>query len=327
MNREFVLTALAVCCLLTGCTKALHPKQASQSAVSSAASSAVPPRITESSPSGITRSASPSQLKSILAEYTAHRIISFQSLSAGITQSAAFALDDGGNVWYVTASGAQKLQSDIYNSANDPSAASVLWAVDGTIIFKCEDKPGGSSTRSYAWYLKDGVPTKLPYVGMCLTYIGNGQFTTIGDTFDSVLTNGMKAGHTYKIYYLYWTENGLKEYGGLGITQQQLLDAKGAREILQAITRSGHTIDSIYYRANNIININYHSGNNRNGHFDNMTLNYQNHAVTPILANVNSDCPKEEHLNEKNLSDFSYGGIYRPALYSDIAAYPEKFPE
>jgi hypothetical protein len=323
MNGKFVLAVLSVCCLLTGCAKAPH--QAAQPTVSPASSSTVPPRITESSSSGITRSASPSQLKSILTEYTTHRIISFQSFSSEITQSAAFALDDGGNVWYVTASGAQKLQSDIYISDNDPSAASALWTVDGTVIFKCEDIPGGSSTRSYAWYVKDGVPMKLPFVGMGLTYIGKGQFTTIGDTFDSVLTDGMKAGHTYKIYYLYWTENGLKEYGGLGITQEQLLGAKGSREILQAITKSDHTIDSIYYRANNIININYHTGNNRNGYFDNVTLSYHNYAVTPILANP--DCPKAESFNEKDLRDFSYGGIYRAALYSDIAAYPEKFPE
>ena len=325
MNGKFVFTALVVCCLLTGCTKALNSKQTAQLTVSPAASSTVSPRITESSSSGITRSASPSQLKSMLAEYTAHRIISFQSFSAEGTQNAAFALDDGGNIWYVTTSGVQKLQSNIYISANDPSAASALWTVDGTVIFKCEDIPGGSSTRSYAWYVKDGVPLKLPFVGMGLTYIGKGQFTTIGDTFDSVLTDGMKAGHTYKIYYLYWTENGLKEYGGLEITQQQLLDAKGARKILQAITKSGHTIDSIYYRNNNIININYHTGDNRNGYFDNVTLSYQNHAVTPILANP--DCPKAESFNEKDLGDFSYGGIYRAALYSDIAAYPEKFPE
>lgn len=325
MNGKLVLTALAVCCLLTGCTKAPNHKHAAQPTVPPAANSAVPPRIAEASSSGMPCSSSTYQLKSILAEKAVHRIISFQSFSAKGAQNAAFALDEGGNVWYVTASGAQKLQSDIHIMVGSPSDASALWTVDGTTIFKCEDVPGGSSSRSYAWYVKNGVPTKLPYVGMSLAYIGNGQFTTIGDTFDSVLTEGLEAGHTYKIYYLYWTENGLKEYGGLGITQQQLLKVKGAREILQAITKSGHTIDSIYYRANNVININYHTGDNRNGYFDNVTLSYHNHAVTPILANP--DCPKAESLNEKNLGDFSYGGIYRAALYADIAAYPERFPE
>lgn len=324
MNGKFVWSILAVCCLLTGCTKVPH--QAAQS-LPPAASSAVPSRIVESSSTGITRPASPSQLKSILTECTARPIISFQSFSAGNAQNAAFALDDGGNVWYVTASDAQKLQSDIYISANDPSHVSSLWNVNGTVIYKCEDVPGGSSSRSYAWYVKDGVPTKLPYVGMNLTYTGNGQFTTIGDTFDSVLTDGLATGHTYKIYYLYWTKSGLKEYGGLQITQQQLLKVKGAQKILQTITESGHTIDSIYYRANHIIHINYHTGDKRNGTFDNVTLSYQNHAVTPILANADSGGPKGESLNEKDLSDFSYGGIYQAALYSAIASYPEKFPE
>jgi hypothetical protein len=57
---------------------------------------------------------------------------------------------------------------------------------------------------------------------MSLSYLGNGQFITIGGTFDAGFTDGMECGHTYKIYYLCWTTDGLNEYGGLKITQQQL---------------------------------------------------------------------------------------------------------
>ncbi len=161
---------------------------------------------------------------------------------------------------------------------------------------------------------------------MGLSYIGNGQFTTIGEAFDLNFTDGIGTGHTYKIYYLYWATGGLKEYGGLKITQQQLLKVQGAQAIIDVITKSGHTVDDIYYRANNIININYHSGDKQNGNFDNVTLVYKNNTVTPELAYPGQNSSKTESFNENNLNGFSYGGIYKTALVPKIATYPDKFP-
>jgi hypothetical protein len=264
------------------------------------------------------------QLKSTLAKHTKNHIAFFQSFTIGENQIAAFAVV-GGDVWYITALDAQKLKSAVYLQTDSQANAPVLWIVDGTVIFKCEDVPGGSSSKSYAWYVKNGKPIELPYIGMRLSYIGNGQFTTMGEDFDSSFTDGVGAGHTYKRYYLYWTSNGLKEYGGLKITQQQLLKADGAKEIIKAIIKSGHTIDEIYYRANDIININYHSGNKQNGNFDNLTLKYKNDTVTPQLVDTEASSAKTENLTESNLSDFSYGGIYKRALYKNIAIYPIKF--
>lgn len=239
------------------------------------------------------------------------------------SRNAAFALVDGGEVWYVTPSGAQKLKTGISFPSDSQPDKTFLWDVDGVKIFKCGSSPGGSSSRSYAWYVKNGKPIELPYTGMRLSYLGNGQFTTVGDTFDAVVTDGLAAGHTYKIYYLYWAGDGLKEYGGVKIAQKRLLKMKGAQAILDTITRSGHVIDDIYYRANNVININYHSGDRNNGNFDNVTLVYKNNAVAPKL--VESDSGEAESFNEKNLSDFSYGGVYQAALFPKIAAYPDQF--
>ena len=239
-------------------------------------------------------------------------------------QNAAFAIA-GGDVWYITSSDAQRLKSNIGSVPDDPSDAPVLWTVDGTKIFKC-DVPGGSSSMSYAWYVKAGKLIELPYTGMNFSYFGDGQFTTMGESFDWVFTDGMAAGHTYKSYYLYWTADGLKEYGGLKITRQQLLKVKGARTVIDAITKSGHTVDEIYYRANNIININYHSGDKQNGNFDNVTLVYKNNIITPELVYPGPNSSKTESLNEKNLSDFSYGGIYQAAFFPEIATYPDQFP-
>lgn len=286
----------------------------------------VSPQSAEPSASSISGGSAPSvQLKSVLAKYTAHQILFFQGFSLDGNQTAAFATDDGGGVWYVTDAGARKLKTGLSFSGGDPSDATFLWAVNGVTIFKCEDNPGGSSTRSYAWYVKDGKPVGLPYTGMRLSYLGSGRFTTVGDTFDAVFTDGL-TGHTYKIYYLYWAGDGLKEYGGLKITQRQLLKIKGARAILDTITGSGHTVDGIYYRANHIININYHSGDQKNGNFDNVTLVYQNNTVVPKPVEPNSGGPETESLSDKNLQDFSYGGSYLAALFPKIAVYPDKLP-
>jgi len=91
------------------------------------------------------------------------------------------------------------------------------------------------------------------------------------------------------------------------------------------ITKSGHTVDEIYYRANKLININYHSGDKQNGDFGNVTLVYKNNIVTPELAYRSPNSSKTESLNEKNLSDFSYGGIYQATFFQDIATYPDQY--
>lgn len=291
---------------------------------STSAGTETPPAVSSTASSNIP--ASPEQLKSILTKYTTDRIAFFQSFTIGGNQNAAFALA-GTDVWYITASGAQRLKSDIEFPPDNEFEMPVIWTVDGTTIFKCENIPGGSSTESYAWYVKDGKPVELPYTGGSLSYIGSGQFTTIGEGFDTSFVDGLGVGHTYKLYYLYWANDGLKEYGGLKITTQQLIKVNGAQAIIDAITKSGHTIDDIYYRANNIININYHTGDKQNGDFGNITLVYKNNTVIPQLAYIGGPGnSKTEDFNGNNLRDFLNDGIYQAARFPAIAAYPDKFP-
>lgn len=328
MKKKIVLPVLALCLLFSGCEKGIAPQKIERQSLSSlnAASSTVSSETVTSTVSNISQNSDPSaQLKAVLEKCTTHQIVSFQSFALGNGQIAAFALVVGGEVWYITASDAQKLKTDIAFPMDQPDKT-FLWNVDGVKIFKCGSSSGGSSSHSYAWYVKNGKPIELPYTGMRLSYLGNGQFTTVGDTFDAVFTDGLATGHTYKIYYLYWAGDGLKEYGGVKITQKQLLKMKGAQAVLDTITKSGHVIDDIYYRANNIININYHSGDRKNGNFNNVTLVYKNNTVTPKPIESNSGTSATESFNEKNLSDFSYGGIYQTALFPKIAAYPDQFP-
>lgn len=309
---------ITVATLLVSCTKSPSSKQMNASNNSGFDG------ISSNSNSNVTSN----EEKSILKKYTTSKILFFQSFPIGSGQNAAFAIVTGqnsyqGDVWYITA-GAQKLKNNVFLTEDNTPDTPYIWTIGNIKIFKCESS-GASASTSYAWYIKDGKPIELPNTGMDLSYIGNGQFTTIDSDFDYGLTDGSWAGHTYKIYYLYWTNDGLKEYGGLKITQQQLLKVNGAQAVINVITQSGHTIDDIFYRANNIININYHSGDKSNGDFDNITLEYKNNAVTPVLVDTDSNSSKTESLNMNNLNKYSYGGVYKTALFSQIATYPNKF--
>lgn len=338
---SIVLVLIIAAAFGTGAVRRISSKSDAPSSVVSDTSGIEQPPGTSSMPSNTAalgtdvsssstafKSSDPSDpLKSILAKYTTDTVTFFQSFTTDRNQKAAFAVT-GYVVWYVDASGAQKLGRVSGSMDNEPYYAPVIWTVGNTKIFKGEEVPGGSSTISHAWYVKDGKPVKLSNTGMDLSYLGSGQFTTEGEAFDKLTSNGSEAGgHTYKLYYLYWANDGLKEYGGLKITKQQLLKMKGAQAILNAITESGHTVDDIYYRADNIININYHSGDRQECNNDNVTLVYKNNAVTPKLARyTDQGSSKTESLNKDNLSDFSYGGIYKAAFFPEIATYPDKFP-
>ncbi len=121
MNKKILLSTITVCFLLAGCAKEGVPQQIGQSpsapAITSGAASSESAASSTSTASN--SSTSSAQLKSILAKYTAHQIVFFQSIAIGGNQNAAFAMvagqqpDGGDDVWYITASGAQKLKNDI----------------------------------------------------------------------------------------------------------------------------------------------------------------------------------------------------------------------
>lgn len=325
-SARMTVLSIGLTFIFTGCAAMLGTVDRPQShATATSSIGSTDPTDQGSAPSTAAGIASSDTLKSVLAQSTSSPVHFFQSFAVEEDQEAAFALA-GGEVWYITAAAAQKLKSGIAFSAENRSDAPVLWKVDDTIFFKCESIPGGSSSQSYAWYVKEGSPVEVPYTGMSLAYTGSGQFTTIGESYDMVFTDGMGAGHTYKRYYLYWTADGMKEYGGIKMNQQQLLQMKGAKEIIDTIAAAGHTLDDIYYRANNIIHINYHSGDKQNGSFDNMTLVLKDNAVIPQTAEAGMSSTGAKEVTPSTLSDFSYGGVYRASFFPDIATYPEGVP-
>ena len=144
-----------------------------------------------------------------------------------------------------------------------------------------------------------------------------GDMTIILSEYDAAYdkSTDMYMGHTWKPYYLYW-DGGFREYGGIEISVDDLLKCSGAQKYVDMITNNGFRIDSIYYRANGIININYSSGDSSLTQYDNMTLIRNGSSVTvKQISSQGGDVP----------AAYSYGGIYNSALYSDIATYPGSF--
>lgn len=154
--------------------------------------------------------------------------------------------------------------------------------------------------------------------GMALTQISRSpRMTIVLSEYDREKdkTTELPSGHTWKDYYLYW-DGDFKEYGGIEISEADLLTCKGASEYVDMIRKAGCQIGRIYYRENGVININYSREDDVSIAYENMTLQLQGDTVTAVTVNEYDDDP---------LGKLSYGGVYLPALYAERATYPKAF--
>jgi hypothetical protein len=209
-----------------------------------------------------------------------------------------------GQVWYADEFGARKLfDGNIY------SDTAAIWDVGKQKLFYAEEGYGGSGSLSHVWSVREGTPYELGHAGEGLEYAGDLQFYTYPGAFD-LLPDG--TGHTWKRYYLHFDEETgmFKEYGGIPISEANLLKLKGASGILKEITDHGYKITDIFYRANGIININYQTKE----YNLNITLTVRDGAVAT------------EGTNSIEKPDLDGGGSYKAAIFEDIAAYPDSFP-
>ncbi|OPX45243.1 hypothetical protein CLHUN_11300 [Ruminiclostridium hungatei] len=208
-----------------------------------------------------------------------------------------------GQVWYADESTVKML----LEAGADVDSAEI-WDVGSQKLFHVEEGYGGSGSISHVWSVKEGKPYEIEYAGESLQYAGEKQFITCPGSFD-LLRDG-SGGHTWKPYYLYFDEASgtLKEYGGIKISLEQLLELKGTPEIVKKLEDRGGKITGIFYRSNGIININYVEG----AYNLNITLLVKDGGVTTEAGSI--DKP-----------DYDRGGIYKAAAFEAIAAYPEKF--
>lgn len=211
-------------------------------------------------------------LRSVLNKASYYPIRYFKYLNKAKTQAVGVtgSLDSNGgvtngSVWLVKKSGARWLHSGgaFYKGQMK------LYKVKGGHIFKVEQGGYGSGSTSYAWFFKGGEAARIPSIGMSMKRVSGNQFSVIRQAFDNAIgNNGSHTGHTYNAYYYRWNGKRFVEYGGKAISQSRLKKAKNGAKILKAIKRQAAKqakqwrgrsvkIGRIYYRANNIVNVNY----------------------------------------------------------------------
>jgi hypothetical protein len=229
-----------------------------------------------------------------------------------------------GELWFVDKNGAQKISDD-----------RVYWATSevytfGDNKFLVMAVYYATSNPALIWSVRNGSPYKEPISehGGDFSQSNDTDFTMCHSTFDMAyldfeLNDGdVMMGHTWKEYYFYWDDQdkAFHEYGGLKISKTQLLACPGASAIMDDIESGGYTIGSIYFRANNIININYVTDGPVSDERDhkNATLVLENGAVKLKLFNYWGE-------GHTDLDNSDQEGIYRAALIPDAATYPESF--
>ena len=200
-----------------------------------------------------------------------------------------------GEIWFASATECRKLQDRNEFKIFD------VFDIDGIHFIKTEECYVTESVTRL-WNVVDGSAISVDLNNaMAFEVAEDETITVIHNTYDGC-SDG--SGHTYKHYWLYY-QDGFHEYGGVPITQEELLSFQNAKEVLDEIATKGGSVTNILKRENGIININYQIPFDwAEGVYSNeyITLTYTDLAVTKI----------EQEM-----------GVYLPAYFENIAVYPK----
>lgn len=221
-----------------------------------------------------------------------------------------------GTIWFANQQGAYKIEEskdywkypEVYLFGNDMFIAFNEYYSTGTI--------------TYLWGVQNSKPFQpsLTEKANGFTINNYNEVIIINSAYDAAKTiydnwkvlpdDELWTGHTYNQYYYYWTGSSFREYGAIEITVNELLQIDGAEELIEYISDSGSTINEIYYRDNDIIQINYQKEERDTNatitYYNNITFRYTGQKIT---------------LEE---CDFE-AGIIKRALNTSLAVYPDEF--
>lgn len=213
-----------------------------------------------------------------------------------IGDTSAYTMYEG-DLWFVSPLFCRALQTGL--SYCDISAQ----GDQPPILFTAEENYGGSGSTSYLWTVVDSAPVEVQEsMSGGFEYGGGNVFYAYPDAFD-MFSDG--TGHSWKRYYYFLDGTEMREYGGIYITLDDLLEFEGAGEILSDAMAEGYEIGEIIYRSNGIINVNLVHRDGKLDSYDNLTLMYDDVRVVD--------------LGER------FGGVYLPANDPAIADYPTEF--
>ena len=218
---------------------------------------------------------------------------------------------DGCNIWFINSDGANIIKSNFGAKTNGEQIGNLYEAGNKKFISYKEYYATGDI--AYFWYVKDGQLVYDSNASGCLCFFSydeqNGWFVGCHSTYDMAPEG---TGHTWKQYYFYFN-NGLKEYGGIEISESKLCTIPGATEVVNQIKSIGN-IQKIFARSNGIININYTVESDDS---------FINSNATLLLSKGNLELVRFNERDENELACSDQGGIYSSALIPRIATYPE----
>lgn len=223
-----------------------------------------------------------------------------------------------GEFWFVSPTTETRLTSrndyeQRYHSETEPGTVlnSISFGTYKFVFFSKYATTGGLITM-YGVEGEDPEMTDLSDEGVSIHALDDKNLTLTESSYGASIDG---SGHVWNDYYFYWdeTEHRFKEYGGISITREELEAVPGADPILKKIDEAGGNINNIYYRGNDIININYTEGYNIN----NLTLKIENGRVNYV--DLGKDWVETEFEKAQG------GGLYRAALIPEIAKYPVSF--
>ena len=221
-----------------------------------------------------------------------------------------------GEIWFANQSGAYKIDDSRYYW----KFPRVYLFDDNMFIVFEEFFTTGSVT--YLWGVQNGKPfqpsltTKAngfsinKYNEVVITNSTYDGGKIIPDDWEILPDDEIWAGHTFNQYYYFWDGICFKEYGAIEITIDELLGIDGTDELIDYIADIDATINEIYFRENNIIQINYQKKDHIN---DYTQIDY--HYIM------------FRYEGEKiNLDDCEMGnGNILKALNTSLAVYPDDF--
>ena len=214
-----------------------------------------------------------------------------------------------GDVWFINGKDATKL-TDQYGMGFQCKDRILDFGITKYVIFADEYATG---VMTYAFEVKGNDVEEAPFSKCGAVQVTDQEddcFRIVDSSYDAEYDPELDStlGHTWKSYYFYYDRDtdSVKEYGGSEITDEKAKELAG-RDLAAECVKSDDTLESIYYRKNGIININY----SRPG--ENGCISYLHRTW---------DIEKECYIDDyTEASDEEQAGTYLPALCPEIATY------
>lgn len=123
-------------------------------------------------------------------------------------------------------------------------------------------------------------------------------------------------GHTHKPYFFHDTPGGLREYGGIKVSEQEIASFAGGEDLLKLAQQDGKTIESIYYRENGIFNFSMTVKDEYdNTEYSSFNALLKDNAIELLNANA--------LVSESDFDADILAGFYLPAVSPKTADYPK----